>query len=223
MIIDLLKIISLLATILTFLWLVLMIIEMQIVGSIDNFERALAYVSTRGWLFSINYINAAFITIVAIMLYTGLYLYFEAEFHIWSSIALVFIPIYGMLNLLSYFSQITVIPSLLRFREKSKNPDSYDVLIGQIVHLLPGSVVSILNGLAYAVLGIPSIIFGAFMLNEGMLMSIAGVLILLNGVACITGFIGIAMRNIHLKLGTMIGGILFAAALILLTIAFYQM
>lgn len=223
MIIDLLRIISLLATIFTFLWLVLVIIEMQKVGNIDTFERALTHVSKRGWLFFVNYINAAFITIVAIMLFTGLYLYFEAEFHNWSFIALIFVPIYGVLNLLSYLSQVTVIPSLLRFREKSKNPDSYDALIGQMVHLLPGSVVSIFNSLAYAVLGIPSVIFGVFMLNEGILMSIAGVLILLNGVACIIGFIGLTMQNAHLKLGTMIGGVLFATALIPLTIAFYQM
>lgn len=223
MIIESLRIISLVTAVSTFLWLPLMIIDTRRNGNKDTFEKALAYVSKRDKISYLNYSNAVILTISAIMLFAGLYLYFAAEFHTWSLIALVFIPIYGVLNLFSYLSQLTIIPSLLSLKETTENPSSYDMLIGQMVHMLPGSTVTMLNSLAYAVLGIPSIIFGWFMLNEGILMSAAGVLILLNGAACIVGIVGLAIQNAHLRLGTLIGGVLFAIALVPLVIAFYQM
>jgi hypothetical protein len=68
-----------------------------------------------------------------------------------------------------------------------------------------------MNGMAYAILGIPSIIYGILMFKE--IKKISGVLILLNGISCIIGIIGYIIKNSILVMGIMIGGILFMGAL----------
>jgi hypothetical protein len=55
---------------------------------------------------------------------------------------------------------------------------------------------------------------------SGVVMSVAGVLFLLNGVACIVGFVG---QNSRVAAGAFIGGALFALSLIPMTIAFFKM
>jgi hypothetical protein len=78
----------------------------------------------------------------------------------------------------------------------------------------PDSAVSILNILAYAVLGIPSIIYGVMLTKAGKVMRIGAILLILNGVLCNIGLIGVMTETNWMKLGTMLGGILFLAALI---------
>jgi hypothetical protein len=69
------------------------------------------------------------------------------------------------------------------------------------------------NGLAYAVLGIPSILFGLLLWKHPGALRWGGLLLALNGAACILGLIGFLTGNALLTQGVMIGGFLFLAAM----------
>jgi len=217
MIENFLAITSLVLAVLTFLWVALLIKTVSKYKNFDVQDNAIAYAHKRDKLYYLSYINVGLITIAATILCAGLYLFFKDASPVWSFVAVIFVPVYCILNLFSYLSQIAILPRLL----KTRKPDgSTDPLIAQMIQMYPGSIVSILNILAYAVLGIPSIIFGVLMLGEGTVMAIAGVLLLLNGVACIIGFAG---QNSRVAVGALIGGALFAFSLIQMTIAFFQL
>jgi hypothetical protein len=74
----------------------------------------------------------------------------------------------------------------------------------------------------YALLGIPCIIFGIILAHKGRLWRIAGWLLALNGLACILCIFGITIKNDLLSLGSLIGGVLFLAALFPLSLAFWR-
>jgi hypothetical protein len=77
----------------------------------------------------------------------------------------------------------------------------------------PDSAVSILNNGAYAILGIPSIIFGILLPEINRELRIAGIFLVLNGVACLVGIIGYAARSPVLSLGSLVGAVFFLGAL----------
>jgi hypothetical protein len=206
-------------TLSTFTWLIVMIADVMRQGPLDTFEQALAYVSRADGLFYLNYANAALLTVTATMLFGGLYLYFRSAASLWSFVGVLFVPIYGVLNLFSYLSQITVLPRLLDWKKRADDPAAVDLLIGQVMQVWHGSTVAVLNSLAYAILGIPSLIYGVLMLQEPAPMPLAGVLLALNSVACVLGFVGFVLRNEKLSSGVVVGGGLFALALIPLTVA----
>jgi len=81
-----------------------------------------------------------------------------------------------------------------------------------MVQAWPGSVVNVLNNLGYAVLGVPSIMFGSLLARRRSLRY-AGLLLALNGVACIVGLVGIAAGSELLSLGSIVGGAVFLVAL----------
>lgn len=85
---------------------------------------------------------------------------------------------------------------------------------------MPGvyfSLVAFTNSLAYAVIGIPSIIFGIINLKENPTLRLGGTLLGMSGLASIVGFAGLLYGNRHLIDGTVWGGILFLLSLILFT------
>lgn len=220
---ELLGILSLICLVVSSLWLVFLISDIRMHGAVTTFEQALTYISRRGRLFFLSYLNAALITVVTTMLFAGLYVYFRTAMPEWAFIAVVFVPAYSVLNLACYLSQITIIPRLLAFRDTAENRAQADLLIGQMTQAWPGSAVAVLNGLAYAILGIPSIIFGLSMLDEGSPMPVAGVLLALSGVASTIGFAGLILHSMRIGLGLAVGGALYTVALIPLAIAFLRM
>jgi hypothetical protein len=122
-----------------------------------------------------------------------------------------FVPIYGLLNLFAYLSQITIVPRMAALQPVP------DLLLAQMVQAWPGSAVNVLNNLGYAVLGVPSIIFGLLLGRETPSLRLAGILLALSGVASIVGIAGIAARSAALALGSIVGGVLFLIALIPMT------
>lgn len=222
MISELLGILSLIALVVSSLWIVFLISDIRMHGAVATFEQALAYVSRRNRLFFLNYLNAVLITLATTMLFAGLYVYFRTDMPEWAFIAVVFVPAYSVLNLACYLSQITIIPQLQEFRVKTEYKATADLMIGQLTQAWPGSAVAILNGLAYAILGIPSIIFGLTMLDEASPMPVAGVLLTLSGAASMIGFAGLVMRSTRIGWGLAAGGALYVMALIPLAIAFLR-
>ena len=219
---KILGVISSLCLVVTALWLVLLIWSMASVGPVETFEQALAYVAEPDALFTLTYVNATLVTLSATMLFAALYVYFKPAAPGWSAMGVVFVPVYSVLNLFVYLSQITIVPRLLAFTGMAEYQATSGLLLGQMVQQWPDSAVAALNTLAYAILGIPSIAFGVALLKLGTLRRLAGALIALNGVACIVGMVGLVVGNGLLEWGTAIGGVLFLLALMPLSLAFLR-
>lgn len=197
----------------TCLWLVFMILSVASTGSINTFEEAISMAAKPGVLFYLSYINAALVTVTATVFFVSLYQYHKQFYTEWSLVGFVFVPVYCTLNLLVYISQFTIIPRLTVQLHDDQYSQAYEVLLGQLIQSWSGSAISVLNQLAYAVLGIPSIIFGILMLKHKKISRPAGGLLFLNGIFCILGLIGTSINNQLLASGSVIGGALFLFSL----------
>ncbi len=220
--IKLLGVLSLTCLIFTILWLVLFVVDMAVAGSLETFEQILAHVNKLGVLFYLTYANAVLVTVSAVMLFAALYIHYKPIAPEWSAIGVMFVPIYGALNLIAYLSQITVLPRLLELQALPEYQVFSQFLLHQLIQQWSNSTISIVNNLAYAVLGVPSIIFGILMLKSVSALRLGGVLLTLNGLACIAGFIGIAAQITWLSQGSLIGGVLFLLALVPMSFVFLQ-
>jgi len=195
---------------LTIIWLVLLISTQANAGPLDSFEQVLAYTRRLGWISQATYINAALVTITVTMLFAGLYTRYRNAAPVWSQMGLVFIPVYCAFNLAVYLLQITAVPALLA---QPAGDAVAEGLLRLLLQSWPASTVAFFNNLAYALLGIPSILYGVLMAKEGRLLRLAGVLLALNGCACVLGVIGILLGIAVLSAGSLVGGVLFLLAL----------
>jgi len=204
---------------LTALWLGLLIAAMPRSGPPQSFEQALAIVGRMDALFYLTDANAILITLAASALYAGLFAYCEPAAAGWSLVGFIFVPVYCLLNLVVYLSQITVVPQLLAWQQAPEYQATAAVLLRLTIQQWPGSAVSVFNNLAYALLGIPSLIYGAVLARARGLLRLAGVLLALNGAACIAGLVGVVLRHPMLSLGSLAGGALFLLAMLPLSVA----
>jgi len=218
----LLGVLSLILLALTILWLVFLIVGLAAAGPLDTFEQVLAHVNRLDVVFYLTYANAALITVSAVMLFAALYLHYKPIAPEWSAIGATFVPIYGAMNLIVYLSQVTVVPRLLQLQALPQYQVLSQFLLRQAIQQWPDSTISVVNNLAYAVLGVPSIIFGVLMLKSAPVLRVGGALLALNGLACIAGFIGIAAQSTWLSQGSLIGGVLFLSALAPMSWGFLQ-
>ena len=144
--------VSLVCLIFSILWLLLMVLSIARIGSIDTLEQAIYSVANPDWLFYLTYISAVIFTILATILFVGLYLYCKPSEPEWSMIGLIFVPVYCVFNLFSYFSQITIVPKLLAYQTMADYDNASKILLGQMVQGWQGSAVSVINNFAYAIL-----------------------------------------------------------------------
>jgi hypothetical protein len=173
-------------------------------------------------LFFATYANAALVTASAIMLFAALHVYCGLRAAIWSTIGFALVPIYGVLSLAVYLAQITVVPRLVAAQAKGLNGEFVALLLRQTVQEWPDSAAFIVNNLAYAVLGIPSIIFCFLLFSRGAILRVSRALLALSGVAGILGFAAIAARCTWLSHGSLVVGVLFLLALVPMTWAFLR-
>jgi uncharacterized membrane protein YtjA (UPF0391 family) len=206
----------------TILWLVFLVTGRVIAGPLDTFEQVLGHVGKVDVLFLATYANAALVTVSAIMLFAALHVYCRLRAATWSTIGFAFVPVYGALNLIVYLSQITVVPQLVAAQAKGLHSELVVLLLRQAIQEWPDSAAFIVNNLAYAVLGVPSVVFGLLLFSRGTLLRASGVLLALSGVAGILGFSGIAARCTWLSHGSLVGGVLFLLALVPMTWAFLR-
>jgi hypothetical protein len=217
-----LSLLALLLFLLTAGWLGLFIAGTAAAGPIETLEQALAVAARQDPAFVFSYLNAALLTLVAVALFAGLYSNLRDDAPGWTRVALAFVPIYGVFALTAYLSQLTLVPSLLGGLDDPETAGAARLLLAQTMQNWPGSFVNFLNNLAYGVLGVPSIIFGALLARRGALFKAAGVLLVLNGIACIIGVAGILTGIELLTWGSIIGGVLFLLALPPLALGYYR-
>jgi hypothetical protein len=205
------------------LWLALMIAGMASAGPLDTFEQVVAHVSKLGALFYAAYLNAAFlVTIPAILFMTALGRYCRSVSRSAVSLGAAFIPIYGMLNLVCYLSQVVVVPMLVELRQVEGQRALSDALLRVMIHQWPYSGVAFFNALAYGLLGIPSIIFGVAMTRHREPEKLGGILLALSGVAGILSVVGMLLHSKALSFAVVIGGVLYVLALVPLAHHFLQ-
>ena len=103
---------SLALTIVTFLWVGLVIVDQMQTGPVVTAAQALAYVQNAGVVFYLNYLNAAVITALAVLWFFGLHRRYGADLPKWARVGIGLVPVYGAMNLVVYLSQVTVVPRL---------------------------------------------------------------------------------------------------------------
>jgi hypothetical protein len=192
---------------LTLLWVILMILGEALNGPVATLEDAIQRVQSINFLHVLTYANAAALTAVAVLLYFAFYQYLKSDYTLLSALGLVFVPLYGIFNLLVYLSQITIVP-LLATRSAPA--------LANWLQIWPQSPIAILNQVAYTLLGIASILFGIAFIRKDPAVRMAAWLLILNGAACILGLFGVLMDNPLLGMGSLIGGVLFLAGVAIL-------
>lgn len=207
-------VLALFCLLLTLLWLGLLISDNATAGPLGTFAQVAEHAARPGWLFKATYLNAGFVTLCAVAFFAALYAYLKPTTSGWLVIGLVFVPIYGAINLVVYLSQVTLIPTLLALRPNPRYTEIVDVLLRLALQAWLASPIAFFNGLAYAILGIPSILFGWLLWKRTGGLRWGGALLALNGIACILGLIGYLTGNHLLSQGVLIGGVLFLLALI---------
>lgn len=206
-------IVSILCLAATLLWLGLLIHAIASRGALDTVQKAAAALSGAGAAYYLTYFNAALITLLATVLFAGLYLACRDRGPALSLVGIVFVPVYCVLNLVVYLSQVSAVPAVVGAWQSMGNKGWALLLLGLLVQELPGSLAVLLNTLAYAVLAIPSILFGRILMGGGKWAWISGIVLILSGACSIAGFVGLIARVTLLAACTVLGGVLFIVAL----------
>jgi hypothetical protein len=180
-----------------------------------NNSDYLCWVSKPDIFFIGNYINASILTITALILFSSLYLFLKEKFEINSFIGIIFIPVYGVLNIVCYSIQISVVPFIA---SSGMTHNDSIILAAMLIQANPQSLIGFINGLAYAILGIPSVIYGFLLIKSSKKYS--GFFLLLSGVFSVAGLFGYFINNPVISKGIMAGGVLFLIALVFLVIEF---
>lgn len=204
------------------IWVVIMIIDLSQEGEMKSFEEVYNYISKLSFGYFLTYVSATFFTITNVILFICFYYIFRQEYPLASLIGILFIPIYGTLNVIAYFSQVTFIPELLELEKVTHQQEIVSFALQQFTQMAPDSFMAFINGLAYALLGIPSIIYGYFMFKHKSVIRTTGILIALSGALSILGMIGGAMNSSVLEKGILFGGFVFWLALIPLTFVLWK-
>lgn len=202
------RITGLILFILTLLWVILMIFSTSAIepgwSPVDYVEWA----SQPSLSYRLNYINVSVLTLGVVYLFVLLHKLLKKRHQIAALFGLIFIPIYGVMNLIAYSLQITFVPSMAQ--TALTQPDSIP-RVAQWIQANPNSVVGFINGLAYAVLAIPSIIYGYLLVLDRRKYS--GVTLIISGLLSIIGILGIILDSKVLSMGIMAGGFLFLLSL----------
>lgn len=201
------------------LWLGLMIAHAASLGPVVTVADAVAAARSLDALHYANYGNALVFTAITAIWLTCLYPVLRDTHPCLARAGVVFVPIYGALNLVAYGAQITLLP-LLAASLDGPHGATYAVLVAEVTQLRPTSILGQLNGLAYAILGIPSVTYGLALWSRGLLARVAAGLLMANAVACAVGVAGVVRGSAALGLGSLVGGVLFTAAVPLLWIHF---
>ena len=206
----------------TTIWAAIVIPDAASAGPVDTLPKAIESLGDLDFLFYFNYVNAALITLLDVAMFAGFYLYCRDHDRFWSTVAVAFVPIYGLGNLMAYLSQIFVVPRLLDVYQVADTRQMGETLLGLTLHAWPGSAVGALNALSYAILGIPSIILGVMIVRKERKLRFGGVLLAISGVLSLIAVIGVAVSSPALAAATLVSGLIFLVGLIPIGVFFLR-
>ena len=207
--------VALMSLLLTVTWIIFMGISMSQIQPTWSDMEYLKWVSQPDIFYLVNYINVTVLTVIVIALFTVLFIYLSEKNKTLALLGIIFIPVYGVMNLICYSIQISIVP---RVAANVLNTSGDILFVSQLIQSNSHTAVGFINGLAYSILGIPSIIYGYMLTNNSMKLS--GLFLLVNGVLCIVGIIGYLLQNPILSAGVMLGGIAFLISLVFIIIDF---
>jgi hypothetical protein len=197
-------------------WLAGMILMSAANGGITTFDGALAFASERHpFYYNFTYANAVLFSLLNTMVFAGLYALLKRDFPLWSAIGLAFMPVYTILALFSYLSQLVIIPPLVDLLTVPEFRPVAIVLLHNLLQINPGSTLGYFDQFSYFILGIPSLIFGLALYRLGKPFRAAGVLLALSGAACLLIGPGVVFDLPALVAGpSMLGGVLSIVAFV---------
>ncbi len=213
---------SLAALLTTLAWLGLLITGQALAGPAGSLDAALAAAMRMDALYTVTYLNAALTVLTTTALFAGLYVCVRGRHPELAAVGVLFVPVYAVLNLVVYLSQLSVVPLLISFQGQAAYGASSGVLLALALQAWPGSAAAFFNNLGYAVLGIPSIIFGLQLARRPGLLRWGGVLLALNGAACLLGMLGVLAKVSLLANGSLVGGGFYLLALAPLALGFLK-
>ncbi len=208
--------ILLFTALITTLWAILFIYTSATSPAVNTLADQVTIIENQGFLFILNYLNAGLLTLAFSASLAGLYLYCRDSQPLWATLALVFIPVYAVCNLIAYLSQVFVVPGLLEMYHNPQTSSSAEILLRLAIHTWPGSITEFINGLAYAVMGIPAIILGLIMFKGTVRLRSGSLFFASGGLLPIIALLGIGLANPLLKLLSPLGGLLALVGLVLL-------
>lgn len=199
---------------LTILWLVQMVLVNMHLGEVTQFEQALDYAAEQHWFyFTFVYLNALLLTLANIVFYGSLFPLLKKIQPEISAAAFSIVPVYGILALCSYLSQIVLVPVLI---EQVKDPQMTTFALGALQHVVqmwPKSTIGLFDQFSYFLLGIPGFLYGYLMIKDSNLR-LPGLLFVLGSGFCFLIGIGIVLNYMPLVgIPSMIGGVLSIAAI----------
>ena len=192
----------------TLIWIVLTGISLRGIDASWTGREYVAWAAHPDIFYLGNYMNAALLTVTAVVLFSALYSHFSGMDKVLAVVAWSFVPVYGMLNLISYSLQLKEVPDLAR--QAAGNP-GMEFLVAHLIQANSASLLAFINGLAYALLAIPSVLFGRMLIADSRKYS--GAFLMLNGFSCIVGFAGYIAGSALVASGLALGGILFMISL----------
>lgn len=197
----------------TAIWVVVIMVSMTGTQP-STFEDKIESLSNPTWLYYITYINAALITVLCTAMFSGFYLYCRDRNPLLSMLGLIFVPVYCMGCLIVYLSQIFVVPPLVVLMGNLEKAMTAKVLLEFWIQNWPGTPITILNGLSYAILGIPSILFARIMRSESKGLRFGSDLLGLSGGLSMIAFVGFVLKNPALSFLSGISGVVFLVSLV---------
>ncbi len=230
-----LSIVSIILTVLTAIWILCMMLLLRQQGAvIRTFEDAYDFVRNPGGLFYLTYLNAFVLTACNVLLFGMLYLYFKPAYPVLSLCGILFIPVYVTFNMFVYISQISVVQEMIAVYDGLISEVAMQAWLGQFIQSWEHSAIAFVNHYAYAILGIPSVLFGIAIYRMKpvlksssswvmpVLSRATGLLLVLNALACFVGMAGIITGHSLLAYGSAIGGGLFFFSLIGMSMIFWR-
>ena len=216
--------VSIILVILTGIWILCMALLMRQEGSvIATFEDACDFVREPGGLFYVTYLNVVVLTIFDVVLFGLLYLRFRTAYPALSLTAVLFVPVYAAYNMFVYISQVSVVQKIIHIYDGVVSDEVMNVLLGQFLQMWEHSAIAFVNNYAYAILGIPAVLFGMAIYRLGTVLGrITGILLMLNALVCLLGIVGIITGSHTLAYGSAIGGGLFFLSLIGMSVIFWK-
>ncbi len=182
----------------------------------------IAAIESHYGLFILNYANAGLLTLACVAMLAGFYVYCQDEDPLWAMVALAFVPIYGLSNTVVYLSQVFVVPRLLELYRNPETAAMAEILLRLVIHAWSGSAMEFVNALAYAVLGIPSVILGILMYRKAQGLRVGSMLLAASGVLAVIALVGIGVGSTALALLSPVGGFVYLVGLILLGACFLR-
>ena len=204
----------------TVLWIVLMMIAESTTSTVEDMDTKVMLIKSELYLYKMSYLNAGLLTFLNIMFMSALYLYCKHTNDFWSTLGFAFIPIYGITNLFAYLSQVFLVPEIIDLYISPATHNFAKLLLNMTVHTWPGSLVEAINGMAYALVGIPSIIFPLISMRKPGLLAAGGYLLMSSGILSILAFLGILISAGFLILLSVAGGIVFLISVFLISYHF---